>query len=46
MTTAIKLDGIKGTAKAKTCNAMFGEDKGWAILEKLNDYYRMKGWTK
>ena len=26
--------------------AMFGEDKGWEILEKLNDYYRMKGWTK
>ena len=26
--------------------AMFGEDMGWEILEKLNDYYRMKGWTK
>ena len=55
MTMAIKLDGTKDTAKVKSMQsnatidamtAMFGEDEGWAILEKLNDYYRMKGWTK
>lgn len=55
MTHGYKAGWHKGYSQGKNmqCDAtiegmtaMFGEDMGWEILEKLNDYYRMKGWTK
>lgn len=37
---------MQSNATIDGITAMFGEDEGWVILEKLNDYYRMKGWTE
>ena len=34
------------TATTEAMEAILGEKRAWMILDGLNDYYKLQGWTK